>query len=160
MSKTQSKFKLFHYWRFGAKYCLFFRIEPGNSLKYISLVTLTLQNAILGLSMRYARTRTGDMFLSSTGTLNKCQSIGFHCANYDLFTAVLMSEVVKLFTCLVIVYVQSGGVIQLVDTLNNTIIKQPLDTIKICVPSLVYIIQNNLLYVSASHLDAATYQVG
>ncbi|GLV37994.1 UDP-galactose transporter [Carabus blaptoides fortunei] len=113
--------------------------KAGNSLKYISLVTLTLQNAILGLSMRYGRTRSGDMFLSST--------------------AVLMSEVVKLFTCLVIVYVQSGGIIQLVDTINNTIVKQPVDTIKICVPSLVYIIQNNLLYVSASHLDAATYQV-
>lgn len=34
-----------------------------------------------------------------------------------------------------------------------------MDTIKVCVPSFVYIIQNNLLYVSASHLDAATYQV-
>lgn len=45
------------------------RIEDVNSktLKYVSLVTLTLQNAILGLSMRYARTRDGDMFLSSTG---------------------------------------------------------------------------------------------
>ena len=36
-------------------------------MKYISLVTLTLQNAALGLSMRYARTRPGDLFLSSTG---------------------------------------------------------------------------------------------
>lgn len=36
-------------------------------MKYISLVTLTVQNAALGLSMRYARTRPGDMFLSSTG---------------------------------------------------------------------------------------------
>lgn len=38
-----------------------------NTLKYVSLVTLTLQNAILGLSMRYGRTRDGNMFLSSTG---------------------------------------------------------------------------------------------
>lgn len=40
-----------------------------NTLKYVSLVTLTLQNAVLGLSMRYARTREGDMFLSSTGKI-------------------------------------------------------------------------------------------
>lgn len=43
------------------------RAVNTNTLKYISLLTLTLQNAILGLSMRYARTRPGDIFLSSTG---------------------------------------------------------------------------------------------
>lgn len=43
------------------------RTVNANTLKYISLLTLTLQNAILGLSMRYARTRPGDIFLSSTG---------------------------------------------------------------------------------------------
>jgi UDP-sugar transporter A1/2/3 len=39
-------------------------------LKYVSLLILTVQNAALGLSMRYARTREGDMFLSSTGNLH------------------------------------------------------------------------------------------
>nr|CAD7605170.1 unnamed protein product [Timema genevievae] len=89
--------------------------------------------------MRYARTRTGDMFLSST--------------------AVLMSEVVKLGTCLVLVYLEEGNFNLFVNSLHNTIIKQPMDTLKVCVPSFVYLMQNNLLYVSASHLDAATYQV-
>lgn len=73
--------------------------------------------------------------------------------------AVLMSEVVKLITCIAVVYVESGGFVQLIETLNNTIVRQPMDTLKVCVPSFVYVIQNNLLYVSASHLDAATYQV-
>lgn len=115
--------------------------EPNNSnLKYLSLVTLTLQNAILGLSMRYARTRPGDMFLSST--------------------AVVMAEVVKLATSLVLVFLEEGkSMLRLKATLHNTIVKQPMDTLKICVPSFLYILQNNLLYVSASHLDAATYQV-
>nr|CAG4651972.1 EOG090X098P [Triops cancriformis] len=112
----------------------------GSSMKYVSLVTLTLQNALLGLSMRYARTRTGDMFLSST--------------------AVLMSELVKLIACLGLVYREEGNNVQRwVTALHRTIIQQPLDTLKVCVPSLVYVIQNNLLYVAASHLDAATYQV-
>lgn len=70
-----------------------------------------------------------------------------------------MSEIVKLVTCLAVVYVESGGIVQLFDTLDKTIIKAPMDTLKVCVPSFVYIVQNNLLYISASHLDAATYQV-
>ncbi|XP_059615009.1 UDP-N-acetylglucosamine transporter isoform X1 [Phlebotomus argentipes] len=111
-----------------------------NTLKYVSLITLTLQNAVLGLSMRYSRTRAGDLFLSST--------------------AVVMSEVVKLFTCLVLVFLEEGKEFSKFQAaLHRTIVKQPIDTLKVCVPSFVYIIQNNLLYVSASHLDAATYQV-
>ncbi|EEZ98313.1 UDP-galactose translocator-like Protein [Tribolium castaneum] len=113
--------------------------SKAHMLKYLSLFVLTVQNALLGLSMRYARTRDGDMFLSST--------------------AVLMAEVVKLVTCLIIVYAESGGIVQLFDAIDKQIIKQPIDTLKVCVPSFVYVIQNNLLYVSASHLDAATYQV-
>ncbi|XP_046463413.1 UDP-N-acetylglucosamine transporter-like isoform X2 [Daphnia pulex] len=115
-------------------------MEQKKKMKYISLVTLTVQNAALGLSMRYARTRVGDMFLSST--------------------AVLMSELVKLISCLWLVYHEEGNSIsKLKEAVHTQIIKQPLDTLKVCVPSMVYVVQNNLLYVAASHLDAATYQV-
>lgn len=70
-----------------------------------------------------------------------------------------MSEVVKLITCLSLVFIEEGNFSKFFNSLNTTIIKQPMDTLKVCVPSLIYIIQNNLLYVSASNLDAATYQV-
>lgn len=70
-----------------------------------------------------------------------------------------MSELVKLVTCLAIVYVQADGVDGLLKAIKTNIIQQPKDTLKVCVPSFVYVIQNNLLYLSASHLDAATYQV-
>ncbi|XP_034952392.1 UDP-galactose translocator [Chelonus insularis] len=113
--------------------------QNNQMLKYVSLITLTLQNALVGLSMRYARIRAGDMFLSST--------------------AVVMAEIVKCITCLVLVYFEEGNLKKFINSLNATIVKQPIDTLKVCVPSIVYLIQNNLLYVSASNLDAATYQV-
>jgi len=113
---------------------------PDNTLKYLSLVTLTGQNALLGLSMRYARTRPGDMFISTT--------------------AVLMAELVKLIACLGLVWNAEGRSLnKWWRALDNTIIKQPMDTLKVCVPSFVYLIQNNLLYVAASNLDVATYQI-
>lgn len=71
-----------------------------------------------------------------------------------------MAEVVKLLICLVLVFLEVGqDRKRLVQALHRTIIQNYVDTFKICIPSLVYVVQNNLLYVSASHLDAATYQV-
>lgn len=114
-------------------------VRSANALKVTSLVVLTLQNAILGLSMRYARTRNGPMFISST--------------------AVVLSEFTKLFFSLFLVYLEHKTIRKWITTLYRTVVKQPVDTLKVCVPAAVYIVQNNLLYVSASHLDAATYQV-
>ena len=71
-----------------------------------------------------------------------------------------MSEFVKLISCLWLVYHEEGNsIMKLKEAVHTQIIKQPLDTLKVCVPSMVYVVQNNLLYVAASHLDAATYQV-
>ena len=56
-------------------------------LKYVSLVTLTFQNASLTLFMRAARTQK-ELFISST--------------------AVIMSETLKLLTCLIMVYREEG----------------------------------------------------
>ena len=76
-----------------------------------------------------------------------------------IIAAVVMSEVSKLITCLGIVYHEEGSLSRAINAVQNTVIRNPIDTLKVCVPSFVYIVQNNLLYVSASHLDAATYQV-
>jgi solute carrier family 35 (UDP-sugar transporter), member A1/2/3 len=73
---------------------------------------------------------------------------------------VLSAEIVKLVTCLILVYKEEKTFDRLRHSLYKTIVLNPLDTLKVCVPSLVYILQNNLLYLSASHLDVGTYQVG
>ena len=61
---------------------------------------------------RYARTRPGDMFISTT--------------------AVFMAELVKLVTCLGLVWNdEDRSFSKWWATLDKTIIKQPLDTVKV-----------------------------
>lgn len=49
-----------------------FDFVTGN-IKYVSLIILTVQNAALGLSMRYARTRDVEMFSSSAGKIQEIE---------------------------------------------------------------------------------------
>lgn len=112
-------------------------------LKYASLVALTLQKTILDLSMKYARSREGDIFM-----------IG---------TAVLMAEVAKLIMCLTLVFIfpkEGGRDFKKFGTLlYRTIIVNKMDTLKVCVPSFLYLIQNNLLYVGVEHLNVVPFQI-
>ena len=115
----------------------------NRNLKYISLIILTFQNAILLLCMRYSRTRPGDKFLEGT--------------------VILMTEVVKLVTCLFIVYrspdegKKDGKTFFRI--LYRTIILNKMDTLKVGVPSFIYLIDNNLLYIAVEHLDVAVCQI-
>jgi len=110
------------------------------NMKYVALILLVIQNATLILSMRKARTADGDHFYSTV--------------------AVVMAETFKLITCLcVMLYECEGSVPKLCGFLKEKIVDDPIDTLKLSVPSLIYMIQNNLLYVAVSNLPAATYQV-
>lgn len=110
------------------------------NMKYISLLCLVIQNATLILSMRWARTQEGDQFYATV--------------------AVVMSETLKVLLCLLVVlYEMNGNVLKVLGYVNDHIIRQPMDTLKLAVPSLIYMIQNNLLYVAVSNLPAATFQV-
>jgi len=80
-----------------------------NNLKYVSLFTLTVQNSLVSLSMRYARTRPGDIFFSST--------------------AVFAAELTKLITCMVLVFLEEGTLIRFKASLHNAIVKNKVDTV-------------------------------
>uniref|UniRef100_A0A8C5N1I2 Solute carrier family 35 member A2 n=1 Tax=Leptobrachium leishanense TaxID=445787 RepID=A0A8C5N1I2_9ANUR len=112
----------------------------NRRLKYVSLAVLVVQNASLILSIRYARTLPGEKFFTTT--------------------AVVMAEVLKGMTCLLLILAQKrGNVKELVMFLYESIIVQYMDTLKLAVPSLIYTLQNNLQYVAISNLPAATFQV-
>ena len=108
-------------------------------MKTVSLLLLTPHYAILILLMRYVRTRPGPMFLTST--------------------TVLLAEVFKTITCLIIIFVQQGGARGCVEHLYEFLVCRPWDFAKVCVPSFLFVLQNNLVFVAISNLDAATFQV-
>ena len=44
------------------------------------------------------------------------------------------------------------------DAVAELLVRRPLDTVKVCVPGVLFLVQNNLLFTALSNLDAATYQ--
>ncbi|XP_024240905.1 UDP-galactose translocator isoform X1 [Oncorhynchus tshawytscha] len=114
--------------------------EVNRKLKYISLAILVVQNASLILSIRYVRTLPGDRFFTTS--------------------AVVMAEVLKVLTCLLIILFQrKGNLKEFIVLQYNSIVIQYKDTLKLAVPALIYTLQNNLQYVAISNLPAATFQV-
>ena len=81
------------------------------------------------------------------------------CKKRTPFTFFFFSQLLKVFTCLGITLVQIKDFPEWLRYLHGNIIQQPIDTLKVAVPSLIYVIQNNLQYVAISNLDAATFQV-
>lgn len=79
---------------------------------------------------------------------------------YIASTAVVFAEIFKVLACVVIIFHRSRYRWSIfVGQLRDEIWSKPLETLKLAVPSGLYTIQNNLLYVALSNLDAATYQV-
>eukprot|EP00559_Dactyliosolen_fragilissimus_P003625 CAMPEP_0184865086 /NCGR_PEP_ID=MMETSP0580-20130426/16948_1 /TAXON_ID=1118495 /ORGANISM="Dactyliosolen fragilissimus" /LENGTH=316 /DNA_ID=CAMNT_0027364129 /DNA_START=99 /DNA_END=1046 /DNA_ORIENTATION=+ len=111
-------------------------------VKYGSLVLLITQMVGLVLLMRYSRTQkeSEEMYLAST--------------------AVFSMEFMKFVICNGMVFVQAGSKLSsYMKEITDHIWNSPMEVLKLCVPSLLYTIQNNLLYLALSNLDAATYQV-
>ncbi|KAF9410585.1 hypothetical protein BGZ94_001597 [Podila epigama] len=114
----------------------------GISMKRLSLVILLLQNSTLVLMMRYSRVNVEPdqpMYLAST--------------------AVFFAELIKLIACVLVLAYQTKSITRTAYILRKDIIEQPQEILKMLIPSGLYALQNNLLYVALSNLEAATFQV-
>ncbi|KAG1875178.1 nucleotide-sugar transporter [Suillus tomentosus] len=134
----------------------------GIPLKYISLVTLAVQNSLLTLIMHYSRV-----------SIPPSQS-------YSAPTAVLLNELLKGSISLVIAFARINRVtpytsdtpqlpltvsrfwhptkiLLRVRRLGREVFSP--DCWKLSIPAILYVIQNNLQYVAATNLEAATFQV-
>ena len=127
----------------------------GVPTKYVSLLVLVVQNSALVLTMRYSRILPGPRYLSST--------------------AVVVSEVLKCIICIAVHWYEQStkprdtelGTLSDDDVTPSYSIRQLCTDIfsaksgfpKLLVPAVLYTLQNNLQFVAASNLDAATFQV-
>jgi UDP-sugar transporter A1/2/3 len=124
----------------------------GIPLKYVSLVTLAVQNSLLTIIMHYSRVSIPSSRM------------------YSAATAVLMNEVLKGSISLLIAFfrIDSGGAadssflqLRVLTTKSKKLSRDIFgaDCWKLSIPAVLYVIQNNLQYVAASNLPAATFQV-
>ncbi|XP_041126965.1 UDP-N-acetylglucosamine transporter-like isoform X2 [Polyodon spathula] len=114
---------------------------PVN-LKFLSLGVLVFQTTSLVLTMRFSRTlkEDGPRYLASS--------------------AVVAAELLKIGACVLLVFKNTGcSLTALNRVLHDEIVNKPMESLKLAVPAGIYTLQNNLLYVALSNLDAATYQV-
>lgn len=114
----------------------------GVSMKHLSLLILLLQNSTLVLMMRYSRVNVDPdqpMYLAST--------------------AVFFAELIKLLACVFVLAYKTKSIPRTLYILRKDIVDQPQEILKMLVPSGLYALQNNLLYVALSNLEAATFQV-
>ena len=107
--------------------------------KAVIFFVLTLQATCYFSLLRYSRTRPNKMYFAST--------------------AVFLAEFLKLLVTLVVIFLQQGNVKEFGSFLVNSFLINPLDTLKLSVPSVLYIVQSNLVYIAMTHLESTTFQV-
>ncbi|XP_077996412.1 CMP-sialic acid transporter-like [Glandiceps talaboti] len=104
-----------------------------------ALVAMTLFNTVYILLLRYTRTIDRPMYIATT--------------------AVVMAETIKLFSALFILTWKHGNIRTMLLDVRMNVFCNLADSCKMCVPSLVYMVQNNLTIVALTNLDADTYMV-
>lgn len=110
----------------------------GVPLKWLSLVVLTCQTTIQAFAIKFAR-NGGTPYLNST--------------------CVFFAEVLKTIVSGVLLSAEKGGVQVAVEVLWKDLKDEPLQAIKMVVPALAYIVQNNLIFYSLEKLSMAVQQV-
>lgn len=139
----------------GKKPAVFLPLVGLVPAKYIALILLVAQTVGVVSMMRYSRIVQKAKQSLSLGSLEVTGA-----ELYLNTTAVFFSELFKLVGSFFLVLYEHGGHVGVAVRLSYAaILKQPLETIKVGIPAVLYTIQNNLIFIALSHISAATYQV-
>ena len=112
----------------------------GLKIRDVVLAMLVLQTTSIVLLMRYSKTRPGSS------------------PAYRATAAVLMAEVLKLPSCIIMAG-RTVGFPNLYKLLNDEVWGNFGDTLKCSIPAIAFTLQGNLLFVALANLEAPTYQV-
>ncbi|XP_040581254.1 UDP-N-acetylglucosamine transporter [Lepeophtheirus salmonis] len=113
-------------------------------------ISYTLVIRISVLSLLIVQTTSGVLLMRYSRLYN----------SYSSTLAVFYSEIVKTIILLLLFYKQNTLSFKLTwAAIKNEIIFNPKETIKLIVPGVLYSIQNNIIFIALSNLDAATFQI-
>ena len=123
-----------------------------------------LYAAKCGVRFAYARIEGARHTHTLTGTRAHAYSFFIlspqvYGSNYNSTVAVLVTEVLKLPLTVALLCYEKCSVTAAGGQLWKDIAMQPMDTLKISIPALLYTVQNNALFVAVGHLEAAVFQV-
>jgi len=115
-------------------------VESPPALRAALLGLLVLQTSATVLLLRYSRSNRvpGELYLATT--------------------VVFLTEVAKYLLGLLLLGLQAGPG-GLLTTYMREVVGKPWDTATLAIPASLYVLQNNLLILALTNLDAATYQV-
>ena len=110
-------------------------------LRALVLVILVLQTSLTVLFLRYSRSHnSGQPFIPTT--------------------VVFLTECLKYCLCCVLLLVsRDGSLASSLKLYKEEILLRPRETFMLAIPACLYTLQNNLLIIALTNLDAATYQV-
>uniref|UniRef100_A0A914EJ78 Uncharacterized protein n=1 Tax=Acrobeloides nanus TaxID=290746 RepID=A0A914EJ78_9BILA len=114
-------------------------LDPQN-YKYVGIILLTIQQASMPLMARAARYREEkEVFIT---TVN-----------------VFIMEIIKLIVCSTILLANYKSLFKFLERCYEIIVLDYKETAKICIPSLIYTVQNNLYYIALTNLESTTFCV-
>ena len=117
----------------------FLQSKDSSSFRIFLLCLMVIQNSSVVLVGRYTRdSKTSDEL-------------------YVVNHLIIVTEAMKFFLANCLEYNLTNG--QLMHSIKENVIDVPLDALKITIPSMLYLLQNTLLYVALSNLSAPMFQV-
>ena len=109
-------------------------------LRAVVLVVLVLQTSLTVIFLRYSRTHhEGEPYTPTT--------------------VVFLTECLKYSLCLLLLLLSQGSLSASLSTFTQEVVHRPRETLSLAVPACLYTMQNNLLILALTNLDAATFQV-